>query len=116
MDFPDIGDSILTELEDMFTNFTNTDGKMSYIDFIAAIIERKGEVDEVMMKKAFLLVSGSEGVDKSAVNITTNSRQLIDNNHFITRQQLYDTIKNSSSNIKEKEDFLKEMDRVIVKN
>lgn len=86
----------MTNIDNMFNLYTNGDGKMSYTDFIAAIIDLKGEVTEETVKKAFMLIAGSE-------------------QKYITRQQLFDTIKNSSLNVNETKAFLKQMDKVVVR-
>lgn len=67
---------------------------MSYTDFIATLMELNGEVTEKMIEKAFNMIS------QGNVNIT--------------RQQLFDTIKNSEDGQSAKL-FLKEMDKVIMK-
>ena len=51
-------ENVLKDLDKMFEIFVNSDGKMSYSDFISAIIELKGEVTEEIIKKAFALIAG----------------------------------------------------------
>lgn len=50
---------------------------MSYSDFLSAMIELNGEVGEDLVKKSFLMISLGKPT-------------------HITRQQLFDTIRNSS--------------------
>ncbi len=76
----------------------NNGGKLNFIQFVAAIVELKGEVDDRMIGKAFDMIAGRAG------------------EKFITRQQLFDTIRNSAHNASQAKQFLKEMKKVIVEH
>lgn len=57
-------------------------GKFFLSDFIAAVVELRGEITEEIVAKAFHMIAGGQS------------------EKFITRQQLFDTIKNSAPNAK----------------
>eukprot|EP00347_Sterkiella_histriomuscorum_P000549 403375425 len=89
---------VLRDLDKMFHLFADKrTGKINFSDFIAAMIELRGEVDDNIIKKTFCMISGN------------------DENKNVTRQQLFDTIKNSSTNANKAKEFVKQMDKTIDK-
>lgn len=62
----------LKELNQMFSQYSNSDGRMTYSDFISSIIDLKGEVTKDIIQKCFLMISSNQ----------TNSN----NQPYITRQ------------------------------
>lgn len=70
---------------------------MTYTDFLVAMIDMNNELETEVFEKCFEMVD-------------------IEGNEFITRQQIYDTIKNSPETKEQSKAFLKQMDKIIFDN
>jgi len=85
----------LDSLRSLFSSFADfRTNRLSFLDFVAAVIEITGDVDDPIIEQAFKMIDcEGKGV--------------------ITRQQLFDTIKNSSPSLSKARHFISQMDRVI---
>ena len=90
-------DDYYVDLQLMFDFYQSANETMTYTDFLVAMIDLDNELGVEVYQKCFEMID-------------------VEGREFITRQQIYDTIKNSPESKDQSKGFLKQMDRIIFEN